>query len=216
MSRPNEDGEGLRLSSVALAVTVLLVMAAGVTVWPVLRSHLLVAGPAPAPSPSPASARWTAYSGPRCSSAGAAPLLLTDAGGTAPPWHGGSASARGFGCTTPSYSHQSGSRDAWRNVGHWVFLPGRGVTTCSLAVHVPPGTWAGDVRYNLYAGDTTAGFYGAAFATFHLDQHVLDAGGWATEGPYRVSTGTLDVEITDAGTDPHYGAVADVVTATCS
>jgi hypothetical protein len=211
VSQPNEDGYGLRLSSVALAASVLLVMAAGVTVWPVVRAHL-TGGPAPTPSPS-APARWTAYSGPRCSSPGADPLVLVDAGGAAPPWHGGSASARGFGCTTPGYTHQSGSAQRWRNVGHWVFLPGRGISSCRLSIHVPPGTWAADVRYNLYAA---AGSPGPAFATFHVDQHALDAGGWASEGPFRLSTGTLEVEITDAGTDPHYGSVADVVTATCS
>jgi hypothetical protein len=78
------------------------------------------------------------------------------------------------------------------------------------------GTWASSVLYEVYSGDTTNGFGGAAFASFHLDQHSLDAGGWASEGPFSFSGGTIDLGITDAGTDAHLGAVADVVKATCS
>jgi hypothetical protein len=72
------------------------------------------------------------------------------------------------------------------------------------------------VLYNVYSGDTTNGFSGSALASFHLNQHSLDAGGWATEGPFSFSSGTIDLSITDAGTDPHFGAVADVVKASCS
>ena len=89
-------------------------------------------------------------------------------------------------------------------------------TSCTFSIYVANGTWSSSVLYNVYAGDTTSGFAGAPFASFHVNQHSFDAGGWATAGPFSVSTGTIDLSITDAGTDPHFGAVADVVKATCS
>jgi hypothetical protein len=35
-------------------------------------------------------------------------------------------------------------------------------------------------------------------------------------GPSAVTTGIVDLAITDARTSPHFGVVADVVTASCS
>jgi hypothetical protein len=114
------------------------------------------------------------------------------------------------------YSHQSGSTTSWKNSADWVFTPGASASSCTFAVHVGAGTWAADVLYEVYPGDTTGGFRGGPSAGFHLDQHALDAGGWASEGPFPVPDGTVDLKITDAGTDPHFGAVADVVQASCS
>jgi hypothetical protein len=174
--------------------------------------------PTPAPSPTPPTpvpATVTAWSGPTCSSSGTPALSFFNAGGSAPPWHGTSASPSGYDCSSPRYSLQSGSSTSWRNAADWVFTPGS-ATSCTFSIYVANGTWSSSVLYNVYAGDTTAGFGGAPFASFRVDQHSLDAGGWVTEGPFSFSAGTIDLSITDAGTDPHFGAVADVVRATCS
>jgi transcriptional regulator with XRE-family HTH domain len=179
------------------------------------------AAPAPpAPPPraapvAPARPAWTGFSGPGCSSAGANSLSFFTPGGSVDPWHATTGGAAGYGCASPRYSHQSGSTTRWQNDADWVFFPG-GTSSCSLNIHVAAGTWASDALYNVYAGDTANGFQGSAYASFHLDQHTFDAGGWVPVGPFPVTTGVIDLSITDAGTSLHYGVVADVVTASCS
>jgi hypothetical protein len=102
----------------------------------------------------------------------------------------------------------------WRNDADWVFTPGAAITSCRFSIHVPAGAWAGSVLYEVYSGDTTNGFDGEAFATFHLDQQA-NAGAWVTKGPFSFTTGTIDLSITDAGSSSSSRVVADVVTATC-
>jgi hypothetical protein len=177
-------------------------------------------GPPPTPTPAPPAPAalkpaFTASSGPGCGTSGAAALSFFTSGANG-DWHATTGGAPGFGCGSPRYSHQSGSPTQWQNDADWVFTPGAGVSSCTFSIHVATGTWSASVLYEVYSGDTTNGFHGAAFASFHLDQHGLDAGGWASAGPFSSSSGTIDLAITDAGTDPHFGAVADVVKATCS
>jgi hypothetical protein len=169
----------------------------------------------PAPAPPTPTVSWSAWAGPGCSSSGTASVAFNAA--TTAGWHGTSANPAGYGgCASPRYSHQSGSTSTWKNTADWVFVPASGASSCTLSIYVANGTWATSVLYELYAGDTTAGFAGAPFASIQMNQHTYDAGTWVTTGPFPVPGGTIDLRLTDAGTSSTWGVVADVVVANCS
>jgi len=170
------------------------------------------------PPSTPAAVTWSAYSGPKCHSSGAAAFSLHNASGASAPWHATAVSGpEGYsGCQDPQYTHLSGQATTWQNHADWVFTPGGAVTSCRFQIYVPTGTWAASVLYEAYPGDTDNGYNGAPITSFTLDQHTYDAGGWASSPAVSFSTGVIDLEITDAGTTTKPGAAADVVQATCT
>ena len=179
---------------------------------PVITTSQTPLGPAPT---------WSAFSGPGCASNDARALQFYNSSDTT-PWRAAAAGGPAdYGrCADPQYSLLSGYPDPtrWKNQADWVFTPGSKVkvTECRFRIYVPRGTWSGSVQYKVYDGDTTNGYQGQAVKTFTLDQAAYDAGGWAGSPAASISTGVIDLAVTDAGTDPQPGAVADVVQAICS
>jgi transcriptional regulator with XRE-family HTH domain len=147
---------------------------------------------------------WTGYSGTQCASPGAAAAVFSPAGG----WDTTTGGAYSGGCKAARYHHLSG-RSSPDSTADWVFTPSAGITGCTFALHIPAGTWTDSAQYQLY------GAGGTQTASFTVDQHAYDAGGWYTTSRYPTTGGTVDLQLTNAGSG-RYGVVADIVTATCS
>ncbi|MGW1563799.1 protein kinase domain-containing protein [Streptomyces sp. NPDC002144] len=160
------------------------------------------------------SATWTGWSGTECASSSAAQTSFYPATGA---WKTTTGGAYTHGCEAAKYIHLEDDGDGgWDANADWVFTPGTSVSSCSFRIHVAKGTWAShDAQYKVYNVDSTN--YGQAkyFAHFGFDQHDYDAGGWYTTSSFTFHTGTIDLALTDTGSDSH-GVVADEVEATCS
>lgn len=161
---------------------------------------------------------WTAYSGPGCASRGAAPLSPYDSPQAAGRWRPTAVGAGGFAnCGSALRSGRSGSAGSWLNDADWVFTPPRQINLCRFEVYIPPGAWARDVLYEVYLGDASNGYNGPAATSFDIDQARYDSGGWTAAGPaVSLTSGIVDLNITDAGTDGNSQVVADLVRATCT
>jgi hypothetical protein len=172
---------------------------------------------AAAAAPGAPAGDWTAYSGPHCASQGAAPLAFYDSPQAAAPWlPAASAGTSGFKeCGPAERTRLSGIDGTWQNDADWVFTPPRGTSTCRFEIHVPPGSWDHDVLYNVYPGDASNGYNGAPSTSFRIDQARYDTGNWAASPAIPLTSGIVDLNITDAGADPAAQAAADVVRITC-
>jgi hypothetical protein len=118
-------------------------------------------------------------------------------------------------CGPAEHTRQSGINGTWQNDADWVFTPPRGASTCRFEIHVPHGAWAHDVLYEVYPGDASNGYNGAASTSFDIDQSRYDAGGWVASPAISLTSSIVDLNITDAGPDPAAQAAADVVRITC-
>ncbi|GGN29973.1 protein kinase domain-containing protein [Streptomyces fuscichromogenes] len=156
---------------------------------------------------------WTAHSGTECASSGAAQTSFYAKSGE---WKKTTGGAYTYDCNAARYIHLEDDGDGgWNANADWVFTPGTSVSSCSFRIHVAKGTWASDAQYRVYNVDSTNDGSARDFAHFDFDQHDYDAGGWYTTRSFTFHTGTIDLALTNTGSDT-YGVVADEVEASCS
>jgi transcriptional regulator with XRE-family HTH domain len=114
-------------------------------------------------------------------------------------WHQISGGWAANGCGgRAEYSHHTGLAMTWAQTADWIFqMPGGG--HCLIEVYIPDiAESEGLAQYDLYnSTDTT---YDKRMTTFAIDQSAY-RGRWAMAGPFSFAQATVDLEITDRGTD---------------
>jgi hypothetical protein len=175
------------------------------------------AGGSAAPAPSaPATAKpgsaagpgtttrvtYSGWSGSQCASSGATRTAFSG------NWQTTTGGTYQNGCKAARYVHLSGGTDPTATAS-WVFSPGTQITGCTFAIHIAAGTWTGNAQYQVADGAQPS-------TPFTIDQSSYGAGGWYTTARYAVSSGTVEVTLTNAGSGSRYGVVADTVNASCT
>ena len=167
--------------------------------------------PTGAATPPAQATVWTGYAGARCASTGAAPTSFYDADGS---WHTTTGGAYSYGCKAAQYVHLTGST-RWTANADWVFHPPAAASGCTFTIHIAAGTWTHTAQYEVYDTDSTNNGAAEPISSFTFNQGDYDNGGWYTTSRYPATTGTIDLALTNAGTDRH-GVVADLVKTTCT